>query len=64
VVEPGEAGDDARGLDAPYGFDGAMQGFFQLRWILVGAVGSFEPIRLQSFLRYTRVCEFFASRRA
>jgi hypothetical protein len=30
VVEAGEAGDDARGLDAPYGFDGAMQGFFQL----------------------------------
>jgi hypothetical protein len=24
--EAGEAGDDARGLDAPYGFDGAMQG--------------------------------------
>jgi hypothetical protein len=28
--EAGEAGDDARGLDAPYGFDGAME---DLMWI-------------------------------
>ena len=32
--EAGEAGDDARGLDAPYGFDGAMQGSMcGLMWI-------------------------------
>jgi len=31
----GEAGDDARGLDAPYGFDSAMQGLMRgAMWIL------------------------------
>jgi hypothetical protein len=34
--EAGEPGDDARGLDAPDGFDGAMQG---LSWVVMG-IGS------------------------
>jgi len=39
----GEAGDDARGLDAPYGFDGAME---DLMWI--GSGHGYRSHQLQS----------------
>jgi hypothetical protein len=41
--EAGEAGDDARGLDAPYGFDGAME---DLMWI--GSGHCYRSHQLQS----------------